>query len=334
MNILLTSVGRRTYLVNYFKEALGKEGKIYASNSAETLATKEADGYLITPLIYDEQYIPTLLEYCLKNNITTLLSVFDIDLLVLSKNIKLFAENGITVLLANEKEVEICNDKWETYLFLKENNIKTPKTYLSVNSTIDAISKEELSYPIIIKPRWGMASMGIYIVDTEEELIVLSKKCQKDISKTHLKYESSFTPDDSIIYQEVLLGQEYGLDVINDLEGNYVKTFAKKKVLMRAGETDLGETVSSTPFEEVALTLGNKISQKTILSVDCFDVDGEIYVIEMNCRISGHYPVSHVAGVNLPKQIIKWLKGEETDMDLFNIKEGIFVCKDLIPTEL
>ena len=36
MNILLTSAGRRTYLVEYFKEALAGHGKVYASNSIDT----------------------------------------------------------------------------------------------------------------------------------------------------------------------------------------------------------------------------------------------------------------------------------------------------------
>ena len=33
MNILLTSVGRRSYLVKYFKEAVGENGEVHVSNS-------------------------------------------------------------------------------------------------------------------------------------------------------------------------------------------------------------------------------------------------------------------------------------------------------------
>ena len=35
LNILLTSVGRRGYLVKYFKDALGDNGKVYAANSTK-----------------------------------------------------------------------------------------------------------------------------------------------------------------------------------------------------------------------------------------------------------------------------------------------------------
>lgn len=57
MNILLTSVGRRTYMVNYFKEALQGKGLVHAANSVETYAMKIADQSVLTPLIYDGNYI-------------------------------------------------------------------------------------------------------------------------------------------------------------------------------------------------------------------------------------------------------------------------------------
>ena len=34
MNVLLTSVGRRTYLVEYFKKAVGEKGKVCVANSS------------------------------------------------------------------------------------------------------------------------------------------------------------------------------------------------------------------------------------------------------------------------------------------------------------
>jgi hypothetical protein len=37
VNILLTSVGRRSYLVQYFKDALEGLGKVHVANSSEYL---------------------------------------------------------------------------------------------------------------------------------------------------------------------------------------------------------------------------------------------------------------------------------------------------------
>ena len=105
MNILLTSVGRRAYMVKYFKEALGMEGQVHVCNSDDkTVAFHYADKGIISPLIYDDNYIPFLLNYCKENQIDILLSLFDIDLLILARNRELFSEIGTKVIVLSDPE--------------------------------------------------------------------------------------------------------------------------------------------------------------------------------------------------------------------------------------
>lgn len=334
MNILLTSAGRRSYIVDYFRNTKGVD-KVYASNSTFTIALKHADGYFISPLIYEENYIPSIISFCKEKNIKAVLSLFDIDLLVLAQHDKDFKNNGIELILAPEKFVRICNDKYETYKFVTLLGLKSPRTYLHIDEVKKAIADGDISYPIIMKPRWGMASMGIYKVDNEEELEFFTRKCNKDIFNSYLKYESSMTKDEAIIYQEVVIGEEYGLDVLNDLDGNYVKTFAKQKITMRSGETDLGRTVNPKPFEKTAKIIASHSKHHGICSVDCFRTEnGDIYVIEMNCRISGHYPLAYLAGFNYPQIVVDWLNGKPTNKDLISFETDLFIVKDLVPTIL
>ena len=72
INILLTSAGRRAYLVDYFKKANGIN-KVYASNSDYTIALERADGYFISPLIYSEDYISSIINYCKEKEISAAL---------------------------------------------------------------------------------------------------------------------------------------------------------------------------------------------------------------------------------------------------------------------
>ena len=334
MNILLTSAGRRSYIVDYFKNTTGID-KVYASNSVYTIALERADGYYISPIIYDPSYIPSIIQYCKENSITAVLSLFDIDLLVLAENAKTFNENGIELVLAPAEFVRICNDKYLTYEFVKSLGLDSPYTFKKKEDAKRAIAEGLLSYPIIIKPRWGMASMGIYVVDDEEELEFFSKKCSKIINNTYLKFESSMTKDEEVLYQEYIDGKEYGLDVLNDLKGKYIKTFAKQKITMRSGETDLGMTTDSYPFVEAAKLISSKSGHHGICSVDCLVNDeGKVYIIEMNCRISGHFPLAYLAGFNYPQLLSDWLNNKGTNENLLQFKTGLFIVKDLKPTIL
>lgn len=334
MNILLTSAGRRSYIVDYFKACNGV-GKVFASNSEYTIALQKSDGYFISPLIYSKDYIPSIIKFCKQNDIKAILSLFDIDLLILSKNEKLFKENDIELILAPEYFINICNDKYRTYQFLKGIGIQTPKTYKNILDVKRALQRGEISYPIIMKPRWGMASMGIYKVENEDELIVFTKKCLRDIFSSYLKYESDQTREEAIIYQEIIDGEEYGLDVLNTLTGDYVKTFAKQKITMRSGETDLGKTVKSEPFDEIGKTIAQNSGHHGLLSIDCFKNESGIHVIEMNCRISGHYPLSYLAGFNYPQIIIDWLHGRnEIQQKNLHFSTDLYIVKDLVPTIL
>lgn len=332
MNILFTSVGRRTYLVEYFKEALNGEGKIYVANSdANSPAFLVADESVVSPLIYDEKYIPFLLDYCKNNEISAIISLFDIDLPILSKNKELFKQNGITVVVSDERVLDICNDKYKTYQFLIENGFNAPKTFIDMVEAENNIQNNVLKFPLILKPRWGMGSIGIYKADNLEELEVFYKKLKKEIFNTYLKYESSIDIDHAILIQAMIDGQEYGLDIINDLEGNYQNTIVKKKVAMRSGETDCAETVDSIEIKQIGEKLSKTIKHIANLDCDVFVTsDNTIYVLEMNARFGGGYPFSHLAGVNLPMAIIKWLSNESVDIkELLTAKPSVYGQKDI-----
>lgn len=332
MNILLTSVGRRTYLVNYFKEAIiDIPGKVYAANSIETYALKQADGYTLTPGIYTDNYIDYLISYCQENNITIIISLFDIDLPVLSRNKEKFRENGIEIIISSPDVIDICNDKWATYEFLKNNEIKTPATFISINDALQEVKNKKIEFPLIIKPRWGMGSIAIYKADNVEELYLFYKKVIRDIQNSYLKYESAIDLEKSILIQEFIPGQEYGLEIINDLKNNYVTTLCKKKLAMRSGETDLAVTINNSELEKIGKKIANKLKHISILDTDCLEKNGQYYILEMNARFGGQYPFSHLAGANLPKQIINWILGASTDMKNLSIQNNVLCSKDIIP---
>lgn len=333
MNVLFTSVGRRSYLLEYFREVI-EDGEIHAMNSTDiSPAFQVADKWTVSPLIYDENYIPFLMDYCKKNKIDIIISLLDIDLMILAKYKKKFLEIGVKVIVSDEIVINICNDKWITYKFLIENEFQAPKTYIDLNEAIDELDSGQISYPVIIKPRWGLGSISVYKADNQQELEILYKKTKREIFDTYLKYESKEEREACVLIQQILPGQEFGLDVINDLQGRYQTTIIKKKIAMRSGETDCAETLNNQRIKEIGEKLSKSLGHIANLDVDVF-VDGDnVYILEMNARFGGGYPFSHLAGVNLPKAIVKWTKGEQVPAECFNYREMI-AQKDIQIVEL
>ncbi len=328
MNVLLTSVGRRAYMVQYFKKILDGNGEVHVCNSDDlTVAFQYADKAFVSPLIYSDEYIPYLLEYCKKNKIDILLSLFDIDLLMLARHKKDFDKIGTRVIVSDEAFVGICNDKWKTYIFLKENGFNTPETFLNVKDALSAIENGKIQYPVMVKPRFGCGSISVMIAADEEELLYALKRVQKGIENTYLRYESDVA-EDKVIIQELLKGQEYGVDIINDLNGKFKNAVVKKKLAMRAGETDIAETVDCPQIYELSKKLGLLSEHIANMDTDVFMVGNSPYILEMNVRFGGGYPFSHEAGCNLPQAIVNWCNGIEDD-GLLYAKTGVKAFKEL-----
>lgn len=332
MNILLTSAGRRSYLVEYFKEALGGSGKVVACNSSkDSTALLAADHGIESPLIYSDEYVPFLQDVIQQYDIELVISLFDADLPVLSQNKRALESTGARVLISAPEVIEVCNDKAKTYQFLQRHGISAPATFVNLADALTALAQEEIQYPVVVKPRWGMGSMSIFIADNDEELRVFYAKSRRQIFETYLKYESQTAPDACVIIQEFVAGNEYGLDVVNDMNGQYVTTSVKKKLAMRSGETDGAVTVNVPELQHLGQQLGTLLGHIGNLDVDVLERGGKYFVLELNARFGGGYPFSHLAGMGLPAEILRWCRGMRADASRLQVREGVFGLKDIVP---
>ena len=145
---------------------------------------------------------------------------------------------------------------------------------------------------------------------------------EKQIARSFLAQASAAAPGGCVLIQERLSGEEYGLDIVNDLNGRYICTFAKRKLKMRAGQTDRAVTVKDERLEKLGQLIGKNLGHVGILDCDLFASEQGCRIIDLNPRIGGGYPFSHVAGANVPAALIAWMNGEEADPKLFSSATG------------
>lgn len=313
MNILFTCAGRRTYLLKYFKENMQEGDKIIATDMQLTApALQAADIRVQVPAVYDPNYIDITLDICKKHNVDALISLNDLELPILADNKARFEAIGVRVIVSDPAVIDICFDKFKTAQWVESIGLKAPKTYVTIAAAMEALAKGEITFPLFMKPRWGSGSIGLETIDDMEELEIYYHLLMKKIKKTILATAS--VGDEYIMIQEKLTGKEFGLDVMNDLEGNYVAVSVKQKLAMRAGETDKAITLDLPEVREMGAMIGHNLKHIGNLDVDIMQrANGDYCVLELNPRFGGGYPFSYEAGVNMPSAIIKWLKGESVD---------------------
>ena len=312
MNVLLTSVGRRGYLVDYFKQAVQPTGRVIAANSESlTSGMIAADKAYTVPRVDSVEYIPRILEICKTENVGLVVSLFDIDLPYLARARDQFTEAGIHLVISDPWVIDIANDKWKTSQFLNEHAVPIPRTFLSIDSVLSELNDGSLNYPLIIKPRWGMGSISIFRAESKDELIFFYSYARKQIEKSYLSILSCDELDELIVIQEFVSGNEFGLDVFNDLEGNHLQTIAKQKLAMRSGETDMAKIVEDPRLDALGEKLAMLFKHRGNIDVDVLESQaGELFVLEVNARFGGGYPFSHLAGADFPAALIAMAEGK------------------------
>ncbi|MEE1255092.1 MAG: ATP-grasp domain-containing protein [Lachnospiraceae bacterium] len=282
MNLLILSCGTRDKVVQYFKKAFGGEGKVICTDcSPYAPALYEADVHYIVPRITEPGYIDNIFDICRKENITGVLSLIDPELSLIAKHEEDFQKLGVTVI---ESSYELCErtlNKWEMYCWMKEHGYACAKSYITLESFYEDLDKGEVSFPVFVKPMKGSASLHISKAEDKETVELL------------------FSHGEQMMIQEFMTGQEIGADVYIDLISNeIVSIFTKKKLVMRAGETD---KAISFRDEKLFMEIEKFVQENGFrgqIDIDIFERDGVYYFSEVNPRFGGGYPHAYECGAD------------------------------------
>jgi carbamoyl-phosphate synthase large subunit len=328
MNVLFTCAGRRTFAIRAFQQALNNCGRVFACDaSPDAPALQIADKGFVVPPADADNYLDMLLTICREQRVRLLIPAVEPELPLLAAHRARFLEIGTLPLVSSPEIIAICYDKLETATFLEGCGLAAPRTYVRLDAAREALSRGELSFPLVVKPRWGVSSIGLAFAEDDQELDLAFKMAEKQIAHSFLAQASAAASRSCVLIQERLSGEEYGLDIVNDLRGRHVCTFAKRKLRMRAGQTDRAVTVKDATLEELGRLIGEKLGHTGILDCDLFVSGRGCHVIDLNPRMGGGYPFSHVAGANLPAALIAWLNGEQADPRCFQIQPHLTVSR-------
>ncbi|WP_053217723.1 ATP-grasp domain-containing protein [Virgibacillus senegalensis] len=308
MNILLTSGARRIDFIGFFQEALKESGilgnVIVADPDYNAPSLQVADRSYVIPHQTEDKYTEKILEICRENEIEMLIPLNDWEVPKLAENKASFCELGVKLFIPDYEIVKKVRDKGNYQQLLGEIGLKAPKTYFTIEEVQAGINNGESNFPFIVKPRNGSASIGIEIVNTMEELKSAYQLAVHKIEESPLRFDTEVEPEDNVIVQEVIEGEKFSLDIVNDLEGKFLTSLARKQLAMRGGDVDRTITSQDHALVEIGKKIGDHFKHNGYLNTDVFYDGKDYYIIDINPRFGGGYAFSHAAGANIPAAFI------------------------------
>lgn len=239
--------------------------------------------YLL-PACYASDYLDEISKIFESENIDYYFPGTDVELKLCALKKDYIKNNfNVDVVVSSIEAIEISDDKYKTYLFLKQNNFNYPETF-----TQESIDLDSLKYPLIVKPIIGCRSIGVSIANEESEL------------KHRLSNENGLLTQELIGTDD----SEYTCTIVS-LNGKTSDVLILKRYL-RSGDTFRAEPIEnkiiSDYVKDVAIALNIHGSCNFQLRVDKNDIPK---IFEINCRFSGTTPFCSQLGFNPVEFYIK-----------------------------
>jgi carbamoyl-phosphate synthase large subunit len=265
---------------------------VAADSESSSVGFHFADAAYVVPRAKDAGYIDRILEICERESVDIFLPALDEELESCARHRDRFEAIGTMLLVSNPSALAICTDKLRTYDFYRNLGIPTPSTVAAEDYRVECFDR----YPLIIKPRAGRGSTGVYSAKSHEETV----------------FFCSYVVD--AVVQECLTGMEYTIDVLAGVDSEVLILSARKRLATDSGISSKGVTDWRNDFVAPIKNMVKALRLVGPLNVQCFvSLEGRISFTEINARLAGTSILTQASGVPYFEGILALARGERPD---------------------
>ena len=255
-------------------------------------------------------FVDGIRQLCVDDSIDVVISTVDVELPPLAA--RRHDLGGAVLAAPSVATLDVTLDKWELAQRCAP-LLRVPVTRL-LNS--DGIALRWI-FPVIVKPRRGAGSRGVRLISDRATLTAME-------------------PDEALIIQEHLPGDEFSVDVLADNDGKVVAAVPRTRTRVDSGVSIAGRTVHDEGLESTAAAVARAIGLRGVANVQLRrDSEGVPALLEVNPRFPGALPLTIAAGVDMPSLVLDLALGREIPseldfLDLANVRylEDVFVSPD------
>lgn len=313
IRVLLSGVGRRVELVNFFKE----NGFYVISLDIDlTAPALYFSNRFYKNFKFNEPYfISNVIDLINKEGVDIAFSLIDPELPVFSKNKDIL--KNVFRFFPDYNVVNITYNKFlffEVFSKLIKNNI-IPTFNLSMlfaenlnKNELESFIKEVINDEfLIIKPIFGSSSLNVFKL---KNVFKYFNNLEKIVSYLkNIIFILDIDYQEFIIQKYIDFKEEITVDIFFDIEANLVELCQRKRLKVRAGEVERAITVKYKFLTNFILNLSKllKTNNLKIIGPANFQFlikdEQNFYLSEINTRFGGGYPLSYYANANFFEHI-------------------------------
>jgi carbamoyl-phosphate synthase large subunit len=296
--VLLTGAGKRYDIVSCFAR-LTKT--IVADPSPLAPAQYAAHVRAAVPLIDDPGYVPALQALCEEHGVGAVLPLTDLDIEVLARA---YEDGLLPSLVPSSAVARATYDKYDAHLLLQRHGLPSPPTVLP-----DA-DLQELSYPVMVKPRRGSGARSIHLA--------------KDPAQA--RFFIDYVEEPTMV-QRAMDGPEISIDCLGDRDGRALNAIPRTMLESRGGESIKGQVIRDEELIELARRTMEALRVRGPATIQVFrDPQIGLGITDVNTRFGGAFPAPVYAalpGRTYPELIVRLAAGETIAPHLGEFREGM-----------
>ena len=206
-------------------------------------------------------------------------------------------------------------NKQLTFEQAMKSEIPCPKTKRDDQNIEDYL--KEVKFPIIIKPRQGLGSIGFHKFRTEDEF------------RERLK-DPAFSIDDYVVQEFVIFEHRIDANIFMDKKGQVCTSYAADVLRwfpIDAGAGVLIQSINEPEAIKYAGQLLHDMGWQGFANVN-FMIDkdtGEPKLLEINGRIPASVKLAYMCGFNISQQMLEMVYDEEVTCYPENNKFGMYI---------
>lgn len=247
-----------------------------------------ADRHYAVPRVGAEGFLETMLEICKRESVDLLLPDLDEELALLATARDRFLALGTRVVVSAPDVIRECTDKYRTFRLFRSRGVPTPETWLPDEVGVGP----SLRFPVIVKPRSGRGSTGVFKAESREEMEYFLDRVTNPL------------------IQEFVDGVEYTIDTLSDLQGKFLYSSVRQRLATDSGISVKGRTVVHPVISAFTQRIVEGLPIVGPACVQGIEDKEGIRFTEINPRLAGGVPLSIAAGAPILTDLVRLARGD------------------------